>query len=274
GKTLTADVVAETLKDVSPEIKFDYLTINCAEFQNKHEVSSRNLGAPPGYIGFDKGGLFDALKNNPFHVVLLDEIEKADPAFFQLLLQVLEKGEATMANGDKISFKNAIIIMTSNVGTGDLHKALNPFGLNRPDSLQKNQVKDIVDDALGRHFLPEFLNRIDQRVYFQHLTKDDTRKIAGIEVQKVVSRVEASSHTAIEVKPEVYDFLVSKGYSEQYGARNMRRTVQNYIQNKLGDVLFNETAETIANSKFVFGIEKGAIKISRVDRSLPILGEK
>jgi ATP-dependent Clp protease ATP-binding subunit ClpA len=225
GKTETARQLASTMG-------IELLRFDMSEYMERHTVS-RLIGAPPGYVGFDQGGLLtDAVDQHPHAVVLLDEIEKAHPDVFNILLQVMDHGVLTDANGKKVDFRNVVLIMTTNAGASDAQRNAIGFG--------RGKAEDEVDEALKRLFTPEFRNRLDAIVQFKALTPEIIRQV----VQKFVMQLEAQladRHVTIETSEEAADWLAKNGFDELYGARPLARTIQEHIKKPLADeILFGK----------------------------------
>jgi ATP-dependent Clp protease ATP-binding subunit ClpA len=246
GKTETARQLASTLG-------IELLRFDMSEYMERHTVS-RLIGAPPGYVGFDQGGLLtDAVDQHPHAVVLLDEIEKAHPDVFNILLQVMDHGQLTDSNGKKIDFRNVVLIMTTNAGASDAQR--NSIGFGR------GKAEDEVDEALKRLFTPEFRNRLDAIVQFRALTPEIIRQV----VQKFVMQLEAQladRHVTIETSDEAADWLAKNGFDELYGARPLARVIQEHIKKPLADeILFGKLAKgghvqvVLKDGKLAFEIE-------------------
>lgn len=202
--------------------------LDMSEYMEKHSVS-KIIGAPPGYVGFDQGGkLTDIVRRKPYTVILLDEIEKAHPDVFNVLLQILEDGRLTDSQGRTVHFDNTVIIMTSNAGTQT--KALT-MGFSQNQAVE---AQDATKHALKEYFRPEFLNRIDEVVVFNKLGKKELRTIVDIMLQEVALELNAKN-MGLEVSDEVKDFILEKGYSDQYGARPLRRAIQTYIEDQIAE---------------------------------------
>jgi len=219
GKTELAKALAEFIFDSEQAI----VRIDMSEFMEKHSVS-RLIGAPPGYVGYEEGGyLTEAVRRRPYSVVLLDEIEKAHPEVFNILLQILDDGRMTDGHGRTVDFKNVIIIMTSNIGSQWIQEL---------DGSRREEMKSRVLEALRASFKPEFLNRIDEIIIFQNLQPDQIRKIVEIQMRQLVKRL-SDQHIRIELSEAAASFLATKGYDPVYGARPLKRAIQHYIQNPL-----------------------------------------
>jgi ATP-dependent Clp protease ATP-binding subunit ClpC len=235
GKTETAKALAEFLfGDESSMIQLDM-----SEYMEKHTVS-RLVGSPPGYVGYDEGGqLTEAVRRKPFSVVLFDEIEKAHPDVFNALLQILEDGRLTDAQGRTVDFKNTVIIMTSNLGTADLKKAALGFG-RADEHTTYDKMKDKVHDELKRHFRPEFLNRIDDVIVFHQLSTEEITEIVDLLIKRVVGQLE-SQGLGFELKPAAKLLLATKGYDAALGARPLRRAIQRLVEDPLSEkILWKE----------------------------------
>ena len=232
GKTLLAKTLAEQMfGDAKALIQLDM-----SEYMEKFNVS-RLVGSPPGYVGYEEGGqLTEAVRRRPYSVVLFDEIEKAHPDVWNMLLQILEEGKLTDSVGRVVSFRNTIILMTSNVGSGGAHKpAQMGFNVTSGEMPYERMKEQVMDDA-KKMFRPEFLNRLDDIVVFRSLTKPDLIQILDLEVAKIVQRLKHKKLT-LQVEDKAKDFLVERGYEPQYGARPMRRAVERYLEDPLAEEL-------------------------------------
>jgi len=232
GKTQLAKVLARELFDSEDTL----VRIDMSEYMEKFAIS-RLIGAPPGYVGYEEGGqLTEKIRRKPYAVVLLDEIEKAHPDVFNMLLQVLDDGFLTDSLGRKIDFSNTIIIMTSNIGA----RKLKDFGtgVGFGTSAQKSQASDnargIIENALKKAFAPEFLNRIDDVVVFNTLEKEHINLIIDIELEKLIDRIKDLGYT-LKLSKKAKDFIADKGFDQQYGARPLKRAIQKYIQDALAE---------------------------------------
>ncbi|MAT57345.1 MAG: ATP-dependent chaperone ClpB [Ignavibacteriae bacterium] len=227
GKTELARTLAEFLfNDEQAMIRIDM-----SEYMEKHSVS-RLVGAPPGYVGYEEGGqLTEAVRRRPYSVILLDEIEKAHPEVFNILLQVLDDGRLTDNQGRTVDFKNTIIIMTSNLGSHLIQEKLGKFNEENYDDLM-GQIRVSLSQLLRNTIRPEFLNRIDEVIFFKPLLKNEVKNIIDIQLQKV-GRMLAEKNISLEISDDAKDYLLSVGYDITYGARPMKRTIQKYIINPL-----------------------------------------
>ncbi|MGI9585031.1 MAG: ATP-dependent Clp protease ATP-binding subunit, partial [Acidimicrobiia bacterium] len=235
GKTETAKTLTQFLfGDESALIQIDM-----SEYMEKHAVS-RLVGSPPGYVGYDEGGqLTEAVRRKPFSVVLFDEIEKAHPDVFNILLQILEDGRLTDSQGRTVDFKNTVIIMTSNLGTADLRKTKVGFS-EESDELNYDKMREKVMDALKTHFRPEFLNRIDEVIVFHELTMDEVKQIVDLLLVRVREQLESQALDLV-LTDDAKELLGRKGYDPQLGARPLRRAIQRLLEDPLSEkVLFKE----------------------------------
>ncbi|HEX9854477.1 MAG TPA: ATP-dependent Clp protease ATP-binding subunit [Acidimicrobiia bacterium] len=235
GKTETAKALADFLFGDDDAL----IQIDMSEYMEKHAVS-RLVGSPPGYVGYDEGGqLTEAVRRKPFSVVLFDEIEKAHPDVFNILLQILEDGRLTDSQGRTVDFKNTVIIMTSNLGTAELRKKAIGFA-NQSDALDYLQIKDKVMDALKGHFRPEFLNRIDEIIVFHELTLDEVKQIVDQMLGRVRAQLESQALDLV-LTEDAKEMLAKKGYDPQLGARPLRRAIQRLLEDPLSEkVLYKE----------------------------------
>lgn len=236
GKTYLAKKIAEYLFDSADAL----IRIDMSEYLEKFAVS-RLVGAPPGYVGYEEGGqLTEKVRRKPYSVVLLDEIEKAHPDVFNLLLQVLDDGRLTDSFGRCIDFRNTIIIMTSNIGTRQLKDFGRGVGFSTPSAnggeIDKDFSRSVIQKALNKAFAPEFLNRIDDIIMFDQLDKDAIRKIIDIELQGLYKRVSDLGYT-LEITDAAKDFVATKGYDIQFGARPLRRAIQKYIEDEMAELI-------------------------------------
>jgi ATP-dependent Clp protease ATP-binding subunit ClpC len=236
GKTQLTKVLAKELFDSEDAL----IRIDMSEYMEKFAIS-RLVGAPPGYVGYEEGGqLTEKVRRKPYAVILLDEIEKAHPDIFNMLLQVLDDGYLTDSLGRKIDFRNTIIIMTSNIGARqikDFGQGVG-FGTAAKKAQEGDHNRAVIEKALKKAFAPEFLNRIDDVVVFNTLEKEDIHKIIDIELVKVVHRIEELGYK-IELSKEAKEFIADKGFDKQYGARPLKRAIQKYIEDLLAEEIVN-----------------------------------
>jgi ATP-dependent Clp protease ATP-binding subunit ClpC len=203
------------------------------------------VGAPPGYVGYEEGGMLtEKVRRKPYSVILLDEVEKAHPDVFNLLLQVLDEGYMTDSLGRKIDFRNAVIIMTSNIGSRQLKDFGSGIGFNSSNgkSGQDKASRDIVEGALKKFFSPEFLNRVDDVVVFNSLDKENILKILDLTIAKLLDRVDGLGYT-IKVSKAAKGFLADKGFSLDYGARPLARTIAKYLEEPLAEEILRGDAK-------------------------------
>jgi ATP-dependent Clp protease ATP-binding subunit ClpC len=242
GKTQLAKVLARELFDSEDSL----IRIDMSEYMEKFAIS-RLIGAPPGYVGYEEGGqLTEKIRRKPYSVVLLDEIEKAHPDVFNMLLQILDDGHITDSLGRKIDFRNTIIIMTSNIGARQLKDfgVGVGFGTSSKVAQADAHAKGIIEGALKKSFAPEFLNRIDDVVIFNSLERDDIHSIIDIELDKLLNRISDLGYT-LNLSNKAKDYIADKGFDKKYGARPLKRAIQKYIEDAL--------AEEIVNSKLSEG---------------------
>jgi ATP-dependent Clp protease ATP-binding subunit ClpC len=229
GKTELAKALAEFLFDDESNM----VRTDMSEYMEKHTVS-RLIGAPPGYVGYDEAGqLTEAVRRRPYRVILFDEIEKAHPDVFNILLQILEDGRLTDGHGRTVDFRNTVVIMTSNLGTADLQRQ--PFGFRtegRDQQAEEERLRTSVNDALKRTFRPEFLNRIDETIVFHPLTREQIVQVVGLMVRDVQERLEDRGIT-FELTLGASEWLAREGFDPVYGARPLRRAIQRYLENPL-----------------------------------------
>ena len=237
GKTyLTKCLAEEMFGDADAIIRLDM-----SEYMEKHTVS-RMVGAPPGYVGYEEGGqLTERVRRKPYSIVLLDEIEKAHPDVFNILLQVMDEGRLTDGNGNTIDFRNTIIIMTSNCGTRQINEFGKGIGFHSAADNMQNEANyhSMVMKALSKQFAPEFLNRLDEVVFFSQLNADALQRIVDIELAPLVSRVHDMGHI-LNVTLAARQLLAKRGYDMKYGARPLRRAIQNLLENPLCEILLQE----------------------------------
>ncbi|HEC44334.1 MAG TPA: ATP-dependent Clp protease ATP-binding subunit [Bacteroides sp.] len=236
GKTQLAKVLAQYLFESHDNL----IRIDMSEYMEKFSIS-RLVGAPPGYVGYEEGGqLTEKVRRKPYAVVLLDEIEKAHPDVFHILLQVMDEGQLTDSLGRRVDFRNTIVIMTSNIGT----RQLKDFGQGVGFSTKAKQdsgndyAKSVIQKALKHAFAPEFLNRIDDVVLFNALTRDDLHKIIDIELKGLYERIGGLGYD-IKISATAKDYITEKGYDVQYGARPLKRAIQKYLEDPMAEVLIS-----------------------------------
>jgi ATP-dependent Clp protease ATP-binding subunit ClpC len=232
GKTLLAKRLAEFMFGDENAL----VQIDMSEYMEKHNVS-RLIGAPPGYVGYEEGGqLTEKIRRRPYSVILLDEIEKAHPDVWNMLLQIMEEGRLTDSFGRTVDFKNTILIMTTNAGAEQITNR-NPLGFGKKDiETTYEKMKETLKQALEAHFRPEFLNRLDDIIVFRPLTREDLQQIVDIELDKVYKRL-AEKGLKLQLTPEAREFLIDKGYSPEFGARPLRRAIEHLVEDPLSEEL-------------------------------------
>ncbi len=258
GKTYLAKVLAKYLFDSEEAL----VRIDMSEYMEKFAVS-RLVGAPPGYVGYEEGGqLTEKVRRKPYSIVLLDEIEKAHPDVFNLLLQVLDDGVLTDSLGRKVDFKNTIIIMTSNIGSRQLKEFGQGvgFGTEAKRNSANEYSHTVIENALKRTFAPEFLNRIDDVVMFNSLKREDIHKIIDIELRNIFKRVEEMGYT-LELTDKAKDFIADKGWDDQFGARPLKRAIQKYIEDVLAEELITHPSTTGSKINIDLDEESQEIKV-------------
>jgi ATP-dependent Clp protease ATP-binding subunit ClpC len=252
GKTELARTLAEALfGDEDAMIRLDM-----SEYQERHTVS-RLVGAPPGYVGYDEGGqLTEAVRRKPYSVVLLDEIEKAHPDVFNVLLQVLEDGRLTEAQGRTVDFRNTVIIMTSNAGAEVIHgKAVLGFTAEKDTEKAHVEMKDRVMDAVKRVFRPEFINRIDEIIVFHSLTTEHLKSIVDLQLKEVASRLWETTGIGVEIAEAAKEKLIAEGTDSAYGARPLRRAIQRLVEDPLSDLVLR--GDFKAGEKVLVDVDEG-----------------
>ncbi|MDC0099544.1 MAG: ATP-dependent Clp protease ATP-binding subunit [Crocinitomicaceae bacterium] len=256
GKTQLAKVLANYLFDSQDAL----IRIDMSEYMEKFSIS-RLVGAPPGYVGYEEGGqLTEKVRRKPYSIILLDEIEKAHPDVFNLLLQALDDGHMTDGLGRKIDFKNTILIMTSNIGARQLSDFGSGvgFGTKAKTEQKDDSAKAVIQNALRKAFAPEFLNRIDDMIMFNSLRREDIHVIIDIELEKLYGRINDLGYT-IAVTEGAKDFIVEKGYDEKFGARPLKRAIQKYIEDPLAEQIVQSNLQ--AGDTIKMDIKKDATEL-------------
>jgi len=236
GKTQLAKVLTEYLFDSADNM----IRIDMSEYMEKHALS-RLIGAPPGYVGYEDGGqLTERVRRKPYAVVLLDEIEKAHPDIFNLLLQVLDEGMLNDSTGKKIDFRNTVLIMTSNIGSRELKDFGQGVGFaNITKRNMAENTRSIIEKALRKTFTPEFLNRVDEQILFNSLSQDDIYKIIDIELDELYDRIKRAGYE-IEISAEAKKFVAEQGYDPQFGARPLKRAIQRYFEDPVAEAVLQQ----------------------------------
>ena len=278
GKTELAKALAEAVFGSEDNM----IRVDMSEFMEKHSTA-KLIGSPPGYVGYDDGGhMSELVRKKPYSVILFDEIEKAHPDVFNILLQILDDGRLTDAKGKHINFKNTIIIMTSNVGASMI-TTQSKLGFSAADDAKKDKyekLKDTVNEELKKAFRPEFLNRIDDIIVFSHLSKEEIRQIVDLMMKDLFKRL-SERELSIEVTDEVKDYLAKDGYNEAYGARPLRRLIQRKIEDQLAEEILGnayqagdtillklDTSEGEGKEKLVFERKEGKKKPEKIEETV------
>lgn len=248
GKTLLAKALAEYMFGNEDAL----IQLDMSEYMEKFNVS-RLIGAPPGYVGYEEGGqLTERVRRRPYSVILLDEIEKAHPDVFNLLLQVFEDGRLTDSFARKVDFRNTIVIMTSNVGAETIRQAGSIGFRNQQEEMTYKDMKGKLLDEVKKTFKPEFLNRIDDIIVFRPLLKEDLGKIVDIEIGLLAKRLQEQG-IILKVSQEAKDFLIEKGFDPIFGARPLKRTIQRFLEDPLASEIiqkkFKESTSIVVNRK-------------------------
>jgi ATP-dependent Clp protease ATP-binding subunit ClpC len=240
GKTQLAKILAEFLFDSSDNI----IRIDMSEYMEKFSVS-RLIGAPPGYVGYEEGGLLtEKVRRKPYAVILFDEIEKAHPDIFNILLQVLDEGQLTDSLGRKVDFRNTIIIMTSNIGTRQLREFGTGVGFSTSAKVEQTDdlAKDVIQKALRKTFAPEFLNRVDDVILFNSLSRKEIDKIIDVELEGLFNRVKNLGYI-IKISNVAKAFISERGFDAQFGARPLKRAIQKYIEEPMAELIIKTPIE-------------------------------
>ena len=258
--TMLAKLLAEyVFGDADSLIRMDM-----SEYMEKHSVS-RLIGPPPGYVGYDQGGqLTEKVRRKPHCVILFDEIEKAHDDVFNLLLQMLDEGQLTDGLGRKVNFKNALIILTSNIGVKEVNSFGKNMGFETAASIvnEESKAHAIIEKALKKKFRPEFLNRIDEAIIFNSLSEEDIHKIIYLEIEKLEKRVNEMGYK-IKISKETIEFLAKQGYDEAYGARPLARAIQHYVEDQVADEILNGKFNEGDTIGITFDKEKETINIKQ-----------
>ena len=259
GKTQLAKVIAKYLFDTEDSL----IRIDMSEYMEKFAVS-RLIGAPPGYVGHDEGGqLTEKVRRKPYSVILLDEIEKAHPEVFNLLLQVLDDGQLTDSLGRKVNFKNTIIIMTSNTGSRQLKEFGTGVGFSTKFKEEtKNEAStSVIEKELKKKFAPEFLNRVDDVIMFNSLEKEDINKIITLELEKLVERVQKMEYE-LEISDSAVEYISKEGFDPEYGARPLKRAIQRHVEDVLTEEIINSNPEKGSKMTLEYNSEEERMQVS------------
>ena len=252
GKTLLAKSLAEFMFGDADAL----IRVDMSEFMEKH-TASRLVGAPPGYVGFEEGGqLTEQVRRKPYSVVLLDEVEKAHPDVFNMLLQVMEEGQLTDSFGRHVDFRNVVLILTSNIGA-DLIKNKAAFGFAAHEAeADYEKMKTLLNTEMERHFRPEFINRLDDVIVFKPLEREQLQSIISVELDKVFARL-GERGVALELDDKARSFLIEKGYNPDFGARPLRRAIERHVEDPLADrILLGEVPDDALVKVTLVGDEK------------------
>jgi len=258
GKTQLAKVLAKFLFDTTDNL----VRIDMSEYMEKFSVS-RLVGAPPGYVGYEEGGqLTEKVRRKPYSVVLLDEIEKAHPDVFHIMLQVLDEGQLTDSLGRRVDFRNTIVILTSNIGTRQISEFGHGIGFDTQakKASRDEQTRSILQKALQKTFAPEFLNRIDDVIMFNSLGKEDINKIIDLELKGLYERVKSLGYT-LKIATAARDFIAEKGFDANYGARPLKRAIQKYLEDPMAEILIKASQQDGDTIHVGFNSAKSEIKI-------------
>jgi len=250
--------------------------LDMSEYMEKHTVS-KLIGSPPGYVGYEEGGqLTDKIRRRPYSVILLDEIEKAHPEVFNILLQILEDGRLTDAKGRTASFKNTILIMTSNIGSEHIAK-MGALGFVSDETAEKQSLKEKVMEALKENFRPEFLNRVDEIIIFNYLSKPEIKKIVELELKKVSDRLR-SKKIKIKISEKTKAYLAERGFDPNLGARPLKRVIQREVLDPLSLKIVaglvkqgDEIVIDLKDKKIIFRTPRDLVKVKRQKKKEKIL---
>jgi len=254
GKTELTKALAEILYGSDDLL----VRLDMSEYMEKHTVS-KMIGSPPGYVGFDEGGqLTDIVRRKPFSIILLDEIEKAHPDVYNMLLQIMEDGHLTDSKGRKVNFKNTILIMTSNAGSELLKQSHIGFGSLPASITDSSEVETKLKEALEKAFRPEFLNRVDEIIVFNTLSKSEIKAIVGLELKKTQKLMQQQG-LELHVTPGAIDYIAKHGFSEDYGARQIRRIIQKEVENLISEGVISQ--EFKENDQIDVNVKDGKLQI-------------
>ena len=242
GKTELAKALAQSVFGSEESM----IRLDMSEFMESHTVS-KLIGSPPGFVGYDEGGqLTEAVRRKPYSVILMDEIEKAHPDVFNILLQVLDDGRLSDSKGREVSFKNTLIIMTSNIGSKVIEKGGGGLGfeLSGDDGITSryNNIRNLVNEEMKQFFRPEMINRIDEIIVFRQLTKDEVKEIAEILLKQVSARL-GDRNLSFKLTDAFKDRLVDEGYDQRYGARPLRRAISRLVEDHLAEAILSRHAQ-------------------------------
>ena len=239
------------------------IRIDMSEYMEKFTVS-RLVGAPPGYVCYDEGGqLTEAVRRKPYSVILFDEIEKAHPDVFNILLQVMDEGRLTDSYGRMVDFKNTVIIMTSNIGTRQLKEFGRGVGFATQSRLDEEFSRSVIQKALNKSFAPEFINRVDEIITFDQLSLEAITKIIDIELKGLYNRIESIGYKLI-IEDKAKEFIATKGYDVQYGARPLKRAIQTYLEDGLSELIISSSLKEKDIIQVSLNGEKGELEMKAI----------
>jgi ATP-dependent Clp protease ATP-binding subunit ClpC len=258
GKTLLAKKIAEYMFDSEEAL----IRIDMSEYIEKHSIS-RLIGSPPGYIGYDQGGqLTEQVRLKPYSVVLMDEVEKAHPDISNILLQVFDEGRLTDSSGRTVDFRNTILILTSNIGSRKLRDFGGDVGFSTSTTDRDFRRKSIIDKALERQFSPELLNRLDDRIYFNSLTREDIFRIIEFELADLADRVGHLGYELV-VDQSARTFVTDEGFDPELGARPLKRAIQRHIEDPLSELIISDGSGS-GVLKVTFDEQSGGIAVTHI----------
>jgi ATP-dependent Clp protease ATP-binding subunit ClpC len=257
GKTELAKALCEKVFGS----KDSMIRVDMSEYSEKFNIS-KLIGAPPGYIGYNEGGqLTEKVKNKPYSLILFDEIEKAHPDVFNVMLQLLDEGFLTDASGRKINFKNTIIIMTSNIGLKEVQDFGTKIGFNDSDVDNLANSKGIIEKNLKKTFKPEFINRLDEIVYFNYLNEEDITKIIDLQLKDFELHLKSIGFT-FKIDKKSKDFLLEQGFNKIYGAREIQRTIQKYIEDPISDEMLKKQLPTSGKISLTYNTKSSKVIVN------------
>jgi ATP-dependent Clp protease ATP-binding subunit ClpC len=257
GKTELAKCLAEKVFGSQDAI----IRVDMSEYSEKFNIS-KLIGAPPGYVGYNEGGqLTEKVKNKPYSLVLFDEIEKAHPDIFNVMLQLLDEGYLTDANGRKINFKNTIIIMTSNIGLKEVQDFGTKIGFNDSETESAANSKSIIEKNLKKTFKPEFINRLDEIVYFNYLSQDDVIKIIELRLKDFENHLKEMGFT-LKIDKKIKEFILEKGFNKLYGAREIQRTIQKYVEDPISDEMLRKQMPKSGKIGLTYNLKADKINVN------------